>query len=105
MSPKQDLRGSVKLLREQCGAPITAEEIDHLVSLLDREGIQVEDIYCKGTPRPDAISVRAAVAPGAVGGLTTDILRLRDLRARGIEYFPKGIPWPELLDARFEFSH
>lgn len=105
MSTKKDLRGSIKLLEERCGKPISAEEIDRLVAILDRDGIQVEDFYCKGVPRPDVISVHASVSAGAAGGLTTDLLRFRDLRARGIVYFPKGIPWPELLEAKFEFSH
>lgn len=105
MSTKVDLRGSVKLLQERWGTPISNEEIERLVSILDRDGIQVEDILCKGTPRPDVISVKASVSAGTVGDLTTDILRFRDLRARGIVYFPKGIPWPELLEANFEFTH
>lgn len=101
---RNDLRGSVKMVRDRWSKPLGPGDLDSVIEILDRHDVQVRDILCHGIPNPEWITGRVTSAPGTLGPLAQDLLKLEATRVHGLEILPNGIPFPEWLDINFKIG-
>lgn len=95
----EQTRGSQKLLLQRCGrTEIGEEELARFLKVIDFEGIKICNVYCKGQPRPDVITGSLQVTRDAVDKLANRLFNFKELRLKGLEVFPYGIP---VLDEAF----
>jgi hypothetical protein len=82
-----------------CG-PIPPEYVKELTGIISSYG-KLIDWMCFGQPDPNAVFGTAQIRPEAAGALIQALVKFDKIRLN-CEVFPRGIPWPDLVDVKFK---
>ncbi len=97
----QSDRGSEKMLQERIDRrTLTKEELRGLLQLVQREGVELRDIWIYGQPDPNVVYGNIQVRPEEAGSVLQELIS-QDIRLR-LKAFPRGIPFPDIVEIDFE---
>jgi hypothetical protein len=93
-------RGSDRMMQERMERrTFSQEQLQQLVELSRKDGVELRDIWIYGQPDPDVVSGTFDVNPDNTASLVQDLLN-QEIRFR-LEMFPLGIPFPEIIRIDF----
>jgi hypothetical protein len=85
-------RGSLELLKKRWErSALEEKDLINFVSAIDLSDV-IDDIYIKGTPRPDVIHGSFTIKRDRFDELSNRLLDLEDLRVYKWDVFPLGTP-------------
>lgn len=79
-------------------------DLDNLLAVFQKNDFHVDQILCKGTPRPDVFEGTIRVAPELLDHATNVLRKMPDCRLDHLEIFPYGIINPEWFVAKFRMT-
>jgi hypothetical protein len=89
---QEKTRGSIELFQKRWQrAGLEEKDLVDFVSAIDLSDV-IDDIYIKGTPRPDVIFGSFSVKRDEFDKLSKRLLDFKNLRVSKLEVFPYGIP-------------
>jgi hypothetical protein len=92
---KRKSRGSGRL-----PGRVKRADIARLLKAAQMDGVKLVEFFPLGIPGPDGGWGVWHVRPDRVASLIERILK--DRLTPGVKIFPKGIPWPEVFEVKFE---
>ena len=95
-------RGSERMMQERMErTTLSPEQLQQLVELSRRDGVELRNIWIYGQPAPDVVSGSLDVNPDNAASIVQELLS-QEIRFR-LELFPLGIPFPEIV--RIDFGN
>lgn len=89
----EKIRGSQKFLQSQCSKiKLNEKDLVNFVEMIEERGGRIREVFCYGIPAPEGIYSTISVGKEEFDKLSNGLLDLKELRVRGWEVFPFGIP-------------
>jgi hypothetical protein len=93
-------RGSEKMMQGRMDQrTLSREQLQQLVDLSRKDGVELRNILIKGQPHPDVVFGSFDVNRDNTASLVQDLLS-QEIRFR-LELFPLGTPFPEIVRIDF----
>lgn len=109
MNEKECTSGSFEeaLMRELRFGSIDKENLKELVGIVagvHKEGLKQIKVFPRGIPGPaDSVRITGVLEVGEASKFLAEILQ-KTPRLGGIEVFPYGIPWPEIVTVNIDIG-
>jgi hypothetical protein len=72
--------------------PLDERQLGHLLDLLRRVSIQIDDYFPLGRPAVELVRATATIKPEALGQLAEGLVQAREMQLHGFRVFPRGLP-------------
>ena len=104
MTTKEETSKQASLLWRRWEKGFGEVDLQNMLGVFEENDFIVDEILCKGTPRPDIFEGTLRIKPESLDHATNVLRRMPDCRLDRLEVFPFGIINPEWFVTKFRMT-